>query len=399
MPWHRIAAARSEYGSAPSPIPSVPLSCLPPPDAALRAAVAVPVRDEAARLPALVASLARQRRLDGRPLADGHAEVLLVLNNCTDGSAAVARALAARHPRLRLRVAEVTLPPARANVGTARGLAMDAAAARLRAVGRPGGLVLTTDADSCVAPDWIAATEAEVAAGADAVGGRICLLPRERAALPPSVRRSLVLDIGYRRALERVHALYVPAPHDPFPRHHQHYGASLAMTADAYAAAGGVPAVASNEDVGLARALVRSGARLRHSYRVRVWTSARTVGRAPAGMADALAAWAGQRGPAWVESADAAERRLAALGLLAHARPGDALPEALLVPAEPARERAPLPSVLRRLREIAARLEALSFSARLDRAVALHTAADARCLPTPAAGRSRPAPIPFATAA
>jgi len=34
-----------------------------------------------------------------------------------------------------------------------------------------------------------------------------------------------------------------PDPADPLPRHHQHFGASLAVTVDAYRRAGGLPSM------------------------------------------------------------------------------------------------------------------------------------------------------------
>ena len=67
--------------------------------------------------------------------------------------------------------------------GPARRVGMDAAAARLPA----GGLIACTDADSTVAPDWVAAQLRAAAAGAQAIGGRIEIAPAEMAALPPGV--------------------------------------------------------------------------------------------------------------------------------------------------------------------------------------------------------------------
>ena len=340
--------------------------CLPPPRRGLRACVLVPARDEEARLPHLVASLADQRDATGTRRPGGSYEVLVLLNNCRDGSADALRAEAKRHPSLVLHAAEVEFAPHEAHVGRARQLLFDTGAARLAL----GGLLLTTDADSRVPPDWIASAEAEVAAGADLVGGRVTLEPAERAALDPGVRRLFLLDIGYRRALEELRSLLAPEPHDPFPRHHQHYGACLAVTTAAYAAAGGMPLVRTSEDVALVRAVERAGGRVRHSYRFRAATSARAVGRAEGGLADAVEWWGGcvrDGRPVLVESAAAAERRLRQLGRWHRASPGVAPPAALLSPPEP-----PPPDdgdeisrVLRDLRAAVARLRPLPLEARL----------------------------------
>ena len=336
----------------------------------LRYAVAVPARDEAEALPRLVAALDGQRDEDGSPFARGEAEALVVLNNCSDGSAAVLGALAASRPWLR--VTSVVLAPNEAHVGRARQLAMDAACARLLEADRPDGLILSTDADSEPEPDWIARTAAEVAAGADAVGGRAMLRADERAALDPGVRRLYLLDLAYRRALEELRDLYAPDLHDPFPRHHHHFGASLAVTARAYAWVGGLPAVPSSEDVALADALVGAGARLRHSPSVRVRTSARSVGRAPGGLADAFQWWAAAVADGHeplVEPADDAERRLARLGLVVAGAPDGPPPRALrTTPAPPPGLGQPLTATIDGLRRRIARLRPLSLDARLDHA-------------------------------
>ena len=325
----------------------------------------IPVRDEAETLPATLTALAGQTGCGD--LSD--VEVLLLLNDCRDRSREVADRLARAVPRLRVLVAEAE-PGAVGHVGVARAALMDAACARLLRVGRPRGLVLTTDADTRPAPDWIEATRAEVTRGADAVGGRVLIAPGERAALAPHVRRRLLLDIGYRRALERLRDLYAPDPHDPYPRHHQHYGASLAVTASAYARCGGMPPAPSSEDVALVHALMESGARVRHSLTVRVWTSARRVGRAEGGLADALAAWERARDEPRVEPAAAADRRLRALGRQRRATPFLPPDLALLATPElaPGALGEPISLATRRLRERAEQIAARPLAARLDAA-------------------------------
>ncbi|PAP75846.1 glycosyltransferase [Rubrivirga marina] len=339
----------------------------------LQSVVAVPARDEAGALPRLVAALDAQRDPAGSPFARREAEALVVLNNCSDGSAGVLAALAADRPWLR--VTSVVLGPGEAHVGRARQIAMDAACARLLAAGRPDGLVLSTDADSEPAPDWIARTAAEVAAGADAVGGRALLRADERVALHPGVRRLYLLDLAYRRALEELRDLYAPDLHDPFPRHHHHFGASLAVTAGAYAWVGGLPAVPSSEDVALTDALVEAGARLRHSPAVRVRTSARSVGRAPGGLADAFRFWAGavaDRREPLVEPAADAERRLARLGLVLAEAPDGPPPRALRTTPEPLPGLGQaLPAAIDDLRRRIAALRPLSLATRLDHAARL----------------------------
>ena len=350
----------------------------PPPARDLRACVVVPARDEAERLPALLAALDAQRDADCRPFAPGQVEALVLVNNTTDGSAEIIR----RHSPAWVHIAEVTLAPPEAHVGRARQLLMDAACARLLAAGRSNGLICSTDADTQPAPDWLAATLAEVkdsgCGAVDAVGGRALLLPDERAQLAPGVRRLYLLELAYRRAVEALRQLYAPDPWDPTPRHHHHFGASLAVRADAYAAVGGMPARPMYEDIALVHALWAAGRRVRHSARVRVWTSARAVGRAGGGLAADVTRWTAHAHVGTeplVEPAACAERRLAELALRRARRP-PAPPAVYLIDTPPARPGAgqPISEAIADLRRRIAVVRDLSPPALADRARRLASA-------------------------
>jgi hypothetical protein len=262
-----------------------------PPHPNCEICVVIPVRNERQRLPAALAALCRQRDSDSRSLDPTRYEVLVLVNNASDGSADVARRFAARYPSLALRVVEVTLPPDEAHVGRARRLLMDEACRRLDSLGRPRGVIASTDGDSRVAPDWLAATQRAVAAGADAVGGRIRIDLDEMEALTPDARAYYLLDTGYRLLVAEYEAYLAPDPDDPWPRHFQHFGGSLAVTAETYRLAGGLPAKPWLEDVAFVRALRRVDARLRHDPAVQVVTSARSAGRIEVGLSAQLGIW------------------------------------------------------------------------------------------------------------
>ena len=106
-------------------------------------------------LPACLRALAHQIDGSGRPIPPALVRVALFANNCTDWSASLARKLGASW-RLDIRVVEATLPPGAAHAGNARRAAMDIAEAWLLEGGEKDGVILTTDADSQVAPNWIA---------------------------------------------------------------------------------------------------------------------------------------------------------------------------------------------------------------------------------------------------
>jgi Glycosyl transferase family 2 len=134
----------------------------------------IPVKDEEERLPACRRALARQRECLGQPIPPALIRIVVFANNCADRSASLARKIGAGLS-LDVRVVEARLPPATAHAGAARRAGMDLAEAWLVEAGEKDGVILTTDADSQVAPSWIAENLGAFAAGAEAVLGRIDL--------------------------------------------------------------------------------------------------------------------------------------------------------------------------------------------------------------------------------
>jgi len=275
--------------------------------------IVVPARDESVRIEKCLSALGRQLDPDGRPIDPAKYEVLVLANNCHDETAARARAFAGRHPHLVLHLVEVNFPPERSYVGCARKLLMDEACRRLFLLGRPDGLIVSTDADSFVDPGWIAGIMREVDAGADAVGGRILADRGERLLLHPAAELTYLRQVAYDFLIAELEDLIDPDPFDPFPRHFNHIGASLAVTARLYAQIGGLPDVLEDEDKALYKAILRRGARFRHSLAVRVTTSARLDGRVEHGFSAGLRHFGSlgqQSRPLLVESVFASEIRL-----------------------------------------------------------------------------------------
>ena len=237
--------------------------------------VAIPARDEAAEIHHSLHALSRQTV----PIDF----VVLCLNNCCDNTAAVVRAHAGQLP-FPLHVIEVTLPESCASAGQARRIAMDYAA--ILAGG--DGVLLTSDADARVPPGWVAANLAALEVGAEVVAGRIVIDPDGAEALPAHLHAFGALQRVYAALLDEICALVDPDPADPWPRHEEESGASIAATVAAYARAGGMPAVALGEDRAFFDALRRIDARIRHSLEVSVIVSARVEGRARGGMADTM---------------------------------------------------------------------------------------------------------------
>jgi len=244
-----------------------------------RFCVCVPARDEADRLPILLDALARQD-------VDGPIRVSILINNTVDDSvAAVARAQAAWGERLHLAVACHELPPERAHAGTARRLAMEAGLAR---IDPDRGVLISTDADTRPPSNWISAMLRAIDAGLDIVGGRIVVDDAEPLAADMDAMQ-VKLD-RYWACVRAIEDDIDPCRWDPAPRHGDHTGASLAILAPLYRAAGGVPAIPAGEDRALVEAAVAAGGRLGHPMSVWTRVSARTIGRATGGMADHMQA-------------------------------------------------------------------------------------------------------------
>lgn len=247
-------------------------------------AVAIPARDEEERIASCVAAIDRAAQTHG-----GRIDIVVLANGCEDGTVARLAALRPRHARLHWRAA--SLRPGSRHAGWARRLAFDAAADLLAS---DDDLLLGTDADTLVAPDWIVRNAAHIAHGAAAVAGRAFTPHRERAALGTAAKRRLDLLGRYYTALDRVRAAREPDPADLWPRHYYEGGASIATTRGWYRRIGGAPTPPLGEDRALFAAVRAAGGRVRHPVDVRVFTSCRAVGRAPGGMADTVAGWIAQ---------------------------------------------------------------------------------------------------------
>jgi glycosyltransferase involved in cell wall biosynthesis len=208
------------------------------------AVIAIPVRDEAKRIGSCLDALSRQTT------SAGH--VVLLLNNCTDGTAQVVKELPPGPHQLH--IVECRLDGPSASAGIARSIAMDYAASL---VGE--SVILSTDADAEVPENWVEANLRAIEHGADAVCGQA-----------------------------EIASLVLPDPADPWPRHREDSGASIAITASMFRRVGGVPPRASGEDRALIAVLRSIDARVRHDPQIRVVVSGRTEGRAPGGMADTI---------------------------------------------------------------------------------------------------------------
>ncbi|OAE00544.1 glycosyltransferase [Arthrobacter sp. OY3WO11] len=224
-----------------------------------RVAVVIPVHNEEEHLGRALAGVeaAASTLRQVHPCID--VRVLVVLDSCTDGSAAIASAYTARNTCFS--VHEVAFRSVgrsrRAGNWQALGAGADASP------GAGAGLWLAnTDADSVVPDNWLVGQLELAAAGADAVLGSVEVDP---AGMAPEL-------------LSRWQSMH------SFGEDHPHvFGANLGVRGSAYLVAGGFPRHLSHEDRVLAGRLRDHGFDVRATDTIRVRTSGRTQARAPKG--------------------------------------------------------------------------------------------------------------------
>ena len=249
--------------------------------------VIVPAKNEENYITHTLQALYNQTDARGKPLDKSCYEVVVLANNCSDATASVAQRFALAHPDFALHVADKYFPADQANIGFVRRMLMDEAYCRLTSLGKPYGIIASTDGDSIVNSTWVFHTLQAFAQGADAVGGRI-LTPAHRS----DYRRYYLQDVMYRYLQAQLESLTDPDPADPWPRHFQNFGPSLAVTCAMYEQAGRLPVVPYLEDVYFYEAMQRCDARIRHCPRVQVFTSTRAEGRVAFGFSKQLQEWA-----------------------------------------------------------------------------------------------------------
>ncbi len=272
--------------------------------------VAIPVKNEEARIAACIDAITVQT------CSFNH--LLLLLNNCTDRTLEICLSAQERNPAISIIVCD--LPDVLASAGEARRIALKHAASLAG-----DGVILTTDADATPAPDWIAKNLLHIENGADAVCGMAEIDGLDGATLPHGLHFDDMREAFLHRIEDEIDGLADPDPADPWPRHQQHSGASIAMRADILRAAGGAPHVANGEDRALIERLRLVDAGIRHAPDITVRVSGRLDGRASGGMAAALKRRSHQRDELTddrLEPAVDAYRRVLAKARLRHVRAG-----------------------------------------------------------------------------
>lgn len=252
----------------------------------VKLAVILPVKDEEKGLIATLAALNNQLDGHNQPLDFGFYEILLLANNCTDKSFEIASLYRQQHSEMNLLVARVQLPPEVAHIGTVRRALMDAAYDRFQSNGKNNGIIASTDGDSEVDQYWVYNIMLAMSKNVDVVGGRIIPI-----ATPKLSKLFHLQNVTYRYYVSQLDALLNPSLHDPWPRHFQCFGPSVAVTCDIYERAGRLPAIPFLEDEEFRKALNRIDAKIRMCPSVKVYTSSRLEGKVGFGFSVQLQRW------------------------------------------------------------------------------------------------------------
>jgi glycosyltransferase involved in cell wall biosynthesis len=220
-----------------------------------RVGVVIPVHDEEGLLGACLESV----QVAATAVAPrARVDIVVVLDACIDGSAAVA----AQHPVEIVRISSRLVGAAR-RAGVAR-------------LGRRSGdatWIANTDADSVVPPTWLAHQLELADAGADVVLG--------------PVRPDFT-------ELAPAHVAYWLETHPPGVPTGNTHGANLGIRSCIYDLVGGFARVAEHEDVLLVARAREAGADVVSTADAEVVTSARFEGRTPGGYAGHLRRVAGE---------------------------------------------------------------------------------------------------------
>lgn len=235
--------------------------------------VTIPVKNEEAQIGVCLQSLCNQTtQLD---------RLVLLLNNCTDATADICHQF---HGRIRgIEIHDITLNGPLASAGEARRRAL-----KLASGNGQEAILLTTDADAILPPTWVEQNIREIAAGADAVCGMAEIHAQDAAMIPRALHEDDRRETFLLSILDEMMSILAPDAFDPWPRHSQESGASIAVRSSALYFAGGPPRVKFGEDRALIEQLRLIDARVRHAPDILVHVSGRLDGRAAGGMAETI---------------------------------------------------------------------------------------------------------------
>lgn len=254
----RRRQTRVRRGTRPSSPAAAPPPYLATSSSITHVIVAVPARNESARLAACLDSIELAAASCGRRVI-----TVVAADSCTDATAAVARSRPGEC------ISTLVIEGSWRSASGARGAAVATGLAAIGELLAPSVWIANTDADCVVPIDWLLRQLHHCGEAGVAVAG--------------------IVRLDDSRTHPRVAAAFA-ARYDTDGPHHRHvHGANLGLRADAYQAAGGwSPRMVVGEDHDLWRRLARGGVARVQPTDVVVTTSSRGRGRVPGGFASRL---------------------------------------------------------------------------------------------------------------
>ena len=244
-------------------------------------AFTIPAKNEAQGIAQCIKALEQQADDTGAAMAADSWVALILVNNSDDDTVQIALDTLT-HPGIF--VASIELPPAFAHIGWARKLAMDWANTRFKEIQQSTGVIVSTDADSQLAPDFLfRLTQIFSEPSTDAAGAALAVNPESSLHVFRDLHQYFNLENTLRQEIQK---------HCTFNLIHNHFsGAGMAIRQSMYERVGGLSPLPYNEDKQLYYKMLQLDAMISFDERLLVHTSGRVVGRTEWGMAAQFAKW------------------------------------------------------------------------------------------------------------
>lgn len=243
----------------------------------------IPAKNESSYIMATLNSIKNQEFASHFNSYDYY-QIIVLCNNCTDGTAIMCRSFARQNPHINIIVQEVDDSSIR-NVGMARKLLMDLAALSLF---DDDDIILMTDADTTFRSDAFACLSTYHDRQYDLICGKILVDMQD---LESNVKYLLESKLRYEELKLQVENCWIPIPYDPFPKHTSHSGPCMAIKKKTYLNIGGIKPLDYFEDIELYENVISNGFKVRHDNNLVVKTSSRLNSRTDMGFGNELNYW------------------------------------------------------------------------------------------------------------
>ncbi len=267
----------------------------------LKVCITIPAKNEENYLLKTLKAIINQKDNKGESIDKNLYEITVLCHNCNDKTYESALEFKIKYANYNLNVLKLDSKTLN-NVGTARRILLDVSAHRL--VGGDGW-VITTDADTIPEPNWLYNTLTQ-SRNVDMVCGKILVNTAE---LDKSVIELLKAKQKYNLLITELESFIIPCKNDPWPKHSNNSGPSLALRKSVYLSVNGIPPVGFLEDIALYKLVKSFGYIIKHDNEVVVETSGRLLSKTEMGLGSELNNWSKHNILYNVEDVEALKRK------------------------------------------------------------------------------------------